>query len=173
MTSRWQITPKNVSITIELFLVMMVVFWQVDNKIRQVDKYMTSRLKILTSQLLNYMYLTNGGIKRNDDIYMYKEYSSSCQIVWVYDADNSIYMTALMNKMTSHLQTVGIALCSVRLAVLSTDRFVLVRAVTRVWTFSFRKDFDAPGRRKNITIHSQIKCGIVPIFMRTTQKKNS
>lgn len=54
--------------TIELFLVMMVVFWQVDNKIRQVDKYMTSRLKILTSQLLNYMYLTNGGIKRNDDI---------------------------------------------------------------------------------------------------------
>lgn len=158
MILSWQIAKK--------------IWWQIAKKIWQVDKYMTSRLKFRTSQLLNYMYLTSGG--RNmpswmeqyitcDDIYMYKEYSSR-RNMWVYDADNSIYMVALMNKMTSHLQTVGITLCSVRLSVFSTDRFVLVRTVTRIWTISFRKYFDAPERRKYITINSQIKYGIIPFF---------
>lgn len=88
MILSWQIAKK--------------IWWQIAKKIWQVDKYMTSRLKIRTSQLLNYMYLTSGG--RNmpswmeqyitcDDIYMYKEYSSR-RNMWVYDADNSIYMVA-------------------------------------------------------------------------------
>lgn len=73
-----------------------------------------------------------------------------------------------MDQMTSHLQTVSVTLCSVRLAVSATDRFVLVRAVTGVRTFSFRKDFDAPGE-KNITMNFQIKCGMIPNFIKTTQ----
>lgn len=73
-----------------------------------------------------------------------------------------------MDQMTSHLQTVSVTLCSVRLAVSATDRFVLVRAVTRVRTFSFRKDFDAPGEKKYHHEFSN-KMWHDPYFIKTTQ----